>query len=89
MSLILSNTPVYVAGLDLGVLPIGDWSIFIILSMFSNPLISLHLPGFSLAPFKSLATVLYSISFINVLFPDPDTPVTHTNCPNGIFTFIF
>jgi hypothetical protein len=47
MSLIKSNTPVYVAGFDLGVLPIGDWSIFIILSIFSIPVISLCLPGFS------------------------------------------
>lgn len=84
----LSNTPVYVAGLDRGVLPIGDWSILIILSIFSIPFISLHLPGFSLAPFRSLAIVLYSISFINVLFPEPDTPVTHTNWPSGIFTLI-
>ena len=29
--------PVYVAGFDLGVLPIGDWLISIILSIFSVP----------------------------------------------------
>ena len=34
------NTPVYVAGLDLGVRPIGDWSIFMTLSKFSIPNIS-------------------------------------------------
>ncbi len=34
ISRIESNTPVYVAGFDLGVLPIGDWSMFITLSMF-------------------------------------------------------
>ena len=36
-----------------------------------------------------LATLLYSISFISVLFPEPETPVIHTNLPNGIFTFRF
>lgn len=79
MSLIKSNTPVYVAGFERGVLPIGDWSMFIILSMFSSPFTSLHFPGFSFEPFRSLATLLYSISFTNVLFPEPETPVTHTN----------
>ena len=37
-SLIGPNAPVYVAGFDLGVLPIGDWSISIILSISSTPL---------------------------------------------------
>ena len=89
MSRIKSNTPVYVAGLERGVLPIGDWSILIILSMFSSPFTSLHFPGFSFEPFKSLAIVLYNISFTNVLFPEPETPVTQINCPSGNFTFIF
>ena len=44
----LSNTPVYVAGLERGVLPIGDWSMLMILSIFSMPLISLCLPGLPL-----------------------------------------
>ena len=48
ISRIMSKTPVYVAGFERGVLPIGDWSILIILSMFCIPFISLHLPGFSL-----------------------------------------
>ena len=47
--------------------------------MFSIPFTSLHLPGFSLEPFKSLDIVLYKISFISVLLPEPETPVTHTN----------
>ena len=88
-SLMSVNTPVYVAGFDLGVLPIGDWSIFIILSIFSIPNISLHFPGLSLDLYKSLASVLYNISFTNVLFPEPDTPVTHVNTPSGNFTSIF
>ena len=37
-SLIGPKAPVYVAGFDLGVLPIGDWSISIILSINSTPL---------------------------------------------------
>ena len=44
-SLIGVNAPMYVAGFDLGVLPIGDWSIEIILSMFSTPDTSLCFPG--------------------------------------------
>ena len=85
----MSKTPVYVAGLDLGVLPIGDWSIFIILSILSIPTTSLHLPGFSLEPFNCFVIVLYSISFTNVLFPDPETPVTQLNTPSGNLTLIF
>lgn len=69
MSLIISNTPVYVAGFERGVLPIGDWSIFIILSMFCSPFTPLHFPGFSFAPFSSFAIVLYKTSFTNVDFP--------------------
>ena len=71
MSLIKSNTPVYVAGFERGVLPIGDWSILIILSMFSSPLIPLHFPGFSFEPFNSFAIVLYNTSFTKVDFPEP------------------
>ena len=89
MSLTKSNTPVYVAGFDLGVLPIGDWSILIILSIFSIPFIFSHLPGFSFAPFNSLAKYLYKTSFTKVDFPEPETPVTQLNTPNGIFTFKF
>ena len=37
-SLIGVNKPTYVAGLERGVLPIGDWSMFITLSIFSIPL---------------------------------------------------
>ena len=77
------------AGFDLGVLPIGDWSIFIILSIFLIPFTSLHLPGFSFEPFNSFAIFLYKTSFTNVLLPEPDTPVTQVNTPNGISTFIF
>ena len=40
-NLISEKTPVYVAGLDLGVLPIGDWSTSIILSIKLIPFIEL------------------------------------------------
>ena len=39
------KSPVYVAGLDLGVLPIGDWSILITLSRLSKPYIAGIRPG--------------------------------------------
>ena len=74
-----SNTPVYVAGLERGVLPIGDLSIFIILSIFSSPFTSLHFPAFIFEPFNSFAIDLYNTSFTKVLFPEPETPVTHIN----------
>ena len=89
-SLIKSNAPVYVAGLDLGVFPIGDWSISITLSSFSIPKISSWAPGIMVrALFKSLASLLYNISVISELFPDPETPVMHVNTPRGIFTSMF
>ena len=71
--------PVYVAGLERGVLPIGDWSIFISLAIFSSPVIVSYLPGFILSLFNSLTIALYNISLTNVLFPLPDTPVTQVN----------
>ena len=49
----------------------------------------LFLPGIILALFKSRARVLYKISLISVLFPEPETPVTQTSLPSGIFTFTF
>lgn len=57
--------------------------------MFSSPFTSLHLPAFMFEPFNSFAIVLYNTSFTKVLFPEPETPVTHINCPSGNFTFIF
>ncbi len=78
------------AGLDLGVLPMGDWSITIALSKYSKPFISLCFPGLTLALFSFCARDLYSISFTNVDFPEPDTPVTQVNTPRGgIFASIF
>ncbi len=92
MSRIKSNTPVYVAGFERGVLPIGDWSILIILSIFCKPFtIFLHLPGFSFAPFNFLLLLFYIVLHLLMLtfFREPDTPVTQLNTPNGNFTLIF
>ena len=89
ISLIKSNTPVYVAGFERGVLPIGDWSILIILSILWSPLTSLQFPTFSFDLFKALLIFLYKTSFIKVLFPEPETPVTQMNSPSGNLTLIF
>ena len=83
------NSPVYVAGFERGVLPIGDWSMFITLSRCSMPSNFLCLPAFLRARLREFASFLYSISFTSELFPEPDTPVTHTNLPSGISTFTF
>ena len=84
-----SNTPVYVAGFDLGVLPIGFWEMWTILSMYSNPFICLYAPGFSFELYTWLYKILVSIWLIRVLFPLPDTPVTQVNVPSGNLTLIF
>ena len=77
------------AGLERGVLPIGDWSILITLSSCSIPSIFRHSPGIIRARFSFLARCLYKISFTNELFPEPETPVTQVNTPRGNFTSIF
>ena len=59
---------------------------FIILSIFSTPKISLHLPPFSEELYNFLAKFLYKTSLIKELLPEPDTPVIHVNIPSGIFT---
>ena len=85
----MSNTPVYVAGLERGVRPIGDWSMSMTLSSCSRPSIPSWSPAIHLALFKNLARCLYSISLVNELFPEPDTPVTQVMIPRGICTSIF
>ena len=77
------------AGFDLGVLPIGDWSIAITLSSCSVPSIDLYLPGIVCARLSFLANALYTISFTKEDFPEPETPVTQVITPVGISTFIF
>ena len=84
------KAPVYVAGLDLGVLPIGAWLISTILSIYFIPLISLYLPVCKcFLLFISFSIIGRSVSIISDDFPLPETPVTHTKVPNGIFKSIF
>ena len=60
-----------------------------ILSICSIPNIPSCSPGFALALCSVRARDLFKISFISVLFPEPDTPVTTHMTLRGIFTSIF
>jgi hypothetical protein len=53
-----SNSPVYVAGFERGVRPIGDWSMLMILSTWSSPVTRRCAPGRSLALWSRFATAL-------------------------------
>ena len=64
------------------------WSISMTFSKCSIPLITLCAPRF-FARFNLFASVLYKISFTNVLFPEPDTPVTAIKFLMGIYINIF
>ena len=88
-SLIRSNTPVYVAGLERGVRPIGLWSIWITLSSFPSHSTLSRFPVSWWARFSRFARSRYRISFTRELFPEPDTPVTQVNTPIGNFTSMF
>ena len=57
--------------------------------MFSIPLIDLYLPGFSFVLYRLFLNILYNVSLIKELFPDPETPVTHINLPKGNLTSTF
>ncbi len=83
------NKPVYVAGLERGVRPIGDWSIIIALSRCLIPWISSCLPGTALARCKRAESSLATMSLIRLDLPEPDTPLTTTNWPSGISTSRF
>ena len=87
--LISVNTPVYVAGFDLGVLPIGDWSTSINLLIFSKPVISLNGKHCFLELYNSFFKYAESVPCINDDFPLPDTPVIHTIHPRGMDKFTF
>ena len=77
------KAPVYVAGFERGVLPIGRWSISITLSRNSRPLIVSQGAGVCLAPFKRIEAVLNKVSIVSVDLPPPDTPVTQISLPSG------
>src|SRR5690348_4055743 len=76
----------YVAGLERGVRPIGDWSTWITLSSCSSPLICRCAPARWRDLLSLFATALYSTSLTSVDLPDPDTPVTEQNTPSGTLT---
>ena len=81
-----SNRPVYVAGLERGVRPIGDWSTWMILSSWLSPRIVVWRPGFWRARCRRLPTALKSTSLTSVDLPEPLTPVTAVITPSGTFT---
>ena len=88
-SLIGVNIPVYVTGLDLGVLPIGLWLISITLSTSSVPSIFSKASVFRELLLRIFDKAGKSVWLIRVDFPEPETPVTLTIFPRGISKSIF
>src|SRR3712207_9563517 len=84
-----SKRPVYVAGLDRGVRPIGDWSTWMILSSCSRPWTFLCAPGRCRARCRRLATAFDSTSLTSVDFAEPHKPVKHVSVPSRVFTSTF
>ena len=84
-----SKTPVYVAGLDRGVRPMGLWSMFTTLSKNSMPSMPPHLPGRVFMRFSSAPSFLKRISLTRDDFPLPETPVTTVKVPRGKETSMF
>ena len=79
----------YVAGLDRGDLPIGDWSIDIKRFTYSRPSMEENLSNFALESFSLAESPSFTTSFTRELLPLPLTPVTQTTQPSGILTSIF
>src|SRR5690606_38390273 len=71
-----SQTPVYVAGFDRGVRPIGPWSTCTTLSRCSRPSTRRCRPATCRAPLRWLAITVYRMEFTSVDLPEPDTPDT-------------
>src|SRR6058998_3534367 len=69
-----AKAPVYVAGFERGLRPIGAWLISITLSINCQPTSSLCAPGSSRPPPSRRASARWSVSMTSVLLPDPDTP---------------
>src|SRR5439155_15276036 len=82
------NTPVYVAGLDRGVRPIGDWSTRTSLSTLSSPVTRVCRPGTCRAPLSLFASTDARMSLTSVDLPEPETPVTDVSTPSGNDTSI-
>ena len=84
------KAPVYVAGLDLGVLPIGAWLISTILSIYFTPLISLYLPVCKcFLLLISFSIIGRSVSIISDDFPLPESPVITVSLFLGILRVTF
>ncbi|MNR00817.1 hypothetical protein D3C85_1166010 [compost metagenome] len=78
------NRPVYVAGFERGVRPIGLWSTLMTLSKCSSPSIWSCAAGSAVLPYRWRATAWYSVSLISVDLPEPETPVMQVSSPTGI-----
>src|SRR5208282_5422793 len=79
----------YVAGLERGVRPIGDWSMSMTLSSWSIPSIRSWAPGEPSAPLRSRARASRRMSPTSELLPEPLTPVTPMNSPRGKAVDVF
>src|SRR3990167_152579 len=91
MSRMCVHAPVYVAGFERGVRPIGDWSISIGRPRYSVPVNSfaLYVLAVRYRLSKRACRLRCNISYRNVDFPEPETPETTTNFPSGTSTFRF
>src|SRR3989338_2841298 len=85
------KAPVYVARLERGVLPMGDWSMRIALERYSVPENELQLKTCAVRYLRSYRACkfLYKISYIKELLPLPETPVIEVITPSGTSTFKF
>src|SRR3989344_3885665 len=85
------HAPVYVAGFERGVRPMGDWSINIARPRYSVPVNSfaLYVLAVRYRLSKRACRLRCRISYRNVDFPEPETPETTTNFASGTSTFRF
>ena len=67
----------------------GLWSMSISFSIASYPVSFLYFPGLFELRLIFCAKAFFKISFTNVDFPEPDTPVTAINFPRGKSTLTF
>ena len=77
-------------GFDLDDFPIAFWFIYSINSIDSrSPEILSNSPGLTEKSFKKFNIAGYRTLLINVLLPEPETPVTVTSFLRGISKLIF
>src|SRR6185295_6136666 len=75
--------PVYVAGFERGVRPLGLWSTLTTLSNLSSTSISSKGAGSAELEYRWRAAARYRVSFTSVDLPEPETPVTQVRSPTG------